>query len=123
MFGIGQPELIIIIFVLLLFFGPSKLPKLSKTLGESGRALKDGFTGGKNDKSLKDITEEVASSAREIRDGIAEVKNNTFKTEVVEKVAEPTEGVKNPIAEAQDTPPLTETQGYGSTSYGKQENI
>lgn len=79
MFGIGQPELLIILFILLLFFGPSRLPKLSKTLGESGRALKDGFTGGKNDKSLKDITKEVSSSARgikgEINKGITEVKN------------------------------------------------
>lgn len=74
MFGIGQPELLIILFILLLFFGPSKLPKLSKTLGESGKALKDGFTGGKNDKSLRDITKEVTNSAREIRKGINEVK-------------------------------------------------
>ena len=74
MFGIGQPELLIILFILLLFFGPTRLPKLSKTLGESGKALKDGFTGGKNDKSLKDITEEVTSSAKEIKKGITEIK-------------------------------------------------
>jgi len=77
MFGIGQPELIIIIFIVLLFFGPSRLPKLSKTLGESARALRDGFTGGKNDKSLKDITREVSSSAHEIKRSITEVKTDT----------------------------------------------
>ena len=81
MFGIGQPELIIIIFILLLFFGPVSLPKLSKTLGGSIRALRDGFTGGKNDKSLKDITEEVTNSAREIKRGITEVKNITSVNE------------------------------------------
>src|ERR1035437_5848423 len=76
MFGIGQPELLVILFILLLFFGPSRLPKLSKNLGESAKALRDGFTGGKNDKSLKDITEEVTSSAREIRKGIFEARTN-----------------------------------------------
>ena len=81
MFGIGQPELIIIIFILLLFFGPTRLPKLSKTLGESARALKDGFTAGKNDKSLKDIAKEVSSSAQEIKQGITEVKINTSVNE------------------------------------------
>lgn len=96
MLGIGQPELIIIIFILLLFFGSSRLPKLSKTLGESVRALRDGFTDGKNDKSLKDITEEVTSSAREIKRSITEVK---------------------------DTLPLMETHGYGKHGYGKKENI
>lgn len=78
MLGIGQPELLIILFIVLLFFGPSRLPKLSKTLGESGKALKDGFTDGKNDKSLKDITKEVSSSAREIKQGIAEVKKTAI---------------------------------------------
>ena len=77
MFGIGQPELIIIIFILLLFFGPTRLPKLSKTLGESARGLRDGFTDGKNDKSLKDITEEVTNSAREIKRSVTEDKTNT----------------------------------------------
>ena len=81
MFGIGQPELIIIIFILLLFFGPTRLPKLSKTLGESARTLKDGFTDGKNDKSLKDIAKEVSSSAQEIKQGITEVKINTSVNE------------------------------------------
>lgn len=96
MLGIGQPELIVVLFILLLFFGPSKLPKLSRTLGESARGLRDGFTGGKNDKSLKDITQEVTSSAREIKKSITEVKG---------------------------MPPLTETQGYGEQGYGKKENI
>ena len=81
MFGIGQPELIIIIFILLLFFGPTRLPKLSKTLGESARTLKDGFTDGKNDKSLKDIAKEVSSSAQEIKQGITKVKINTSVNE------------------------------------------
>ncbi len=75
MFGIGQPELIVIIFILLLLFGSSTLPKLSKTLGESIRSLKDGFTDGENDKSFKGIVEEVAGSAREVKSSINEVKN------------------------------------------------
>ena len=79
MFGIGQSELLVIFFIVLLFFGPSRLPKLSKTLGESAKALREGFTGGKNDKSLKDITKEVSSSAHEIKGeiyrGVSRVKN------------------------------------------------
>ena len=83
MFGIGQPELIVIVFILLLFFGPSSLPKLSKSLGESIKTLKDGFTDGKSNQSLKDITEEVgkditkevSNSAHEIKKAVTEVKN------------------------------------------------
>lgn len=71
MFGIGTPELLIIILIVLLLFGPKKLPQLSRTLGESAKALKDGFTDGENDMSLKDITKEVADSAREIKSAVS----------------------------------------------------
>lgn len=40
MFGIGTPEILIIIVVALLVFGPSKLPELGKTLGKGLREFK-----------------------------------------------------------------------------------
>lgn len=43
MFGLGVPELLIILIILLLLFGSTRLPKLSKSLGESARELRKGF--------------------------------------------------------------------------------
>lgn len=40
MFGLGFPELIVIFVVVLLIFGPSKLPSLGKSLGEAIRGFK-----------------------------------------------------------------------------------
>jgi sec-independent protein translocase protein TatA len=41
MFGsIGMPELIVIFILVLLIFGPTKLPDLGKSLGEAIRGLK-----------------------------------------------------------------------------------
>ena len=40
--GIGAPELIIILIVVLLLFGANKLPKLAKSLGEAQREFKKG---------------------------------------------------------------------------------
>jgi sec-independent protein translocase protein TatA len=76
MLGLGLPELIVILAIILLLFGGSRLPKLSRSIGQSGKELKDGFTGGKNDKSLTDIAKEVRGSADEIKKGIIDVKNS-----------------------------------------------
>jgi len=43
MFGLGMPELIIILVIALVIFGPSKLPSLGKGIGEAIRGLKKGL--------------------------------------------------------------------------------
>jgi sec-independent protein translocase protein TatA len=45
MFGVGTPELILILAVITLLFGAKKIPELAKTLGSSARELRKGFDG------------------------------------------------------------------------------
>jgi sec-independent protein translocase protein TatA len=45
MFGLSLPELIIILVILLLVFGATRLPKLARSIGESAGELKKGFDG------------------------------------------------------------------------------
>lgn len=44
MFGFGAQELIVILAIILVLFGGKKLPELSKSLGESIRELRKGFS-------------------------------------------------------------------------------
>jgi sec-independent protein translocase protein TatA len=48
-FGLGTPELILILVVFLLFFGKDKLPELAKSIGKSFNALKSGFKDAKDE--------------------------------------------------------------------------
>lgn len=44
--GIGAPELLIVLAILLLVFGAAKLPKLARSMGQAGKEFKDGMKEG-----------------------------------------------------------------------------
>lgn len=44
--GIGAPELLIVLVVLLLMFGAAKLPKLARSVGQAGQEFKAGLSEG-----------------------------------------------------------------------------
>ena len=46
MAGLGAPELIIILLIVMLIFGGSKLPKLARSLGESSKEFRKGLAEG-----------------------------------------------------------------------------
>lgn len=57
-FGLGVPELLIILAVALLIFGPKNLPKLGSALGRTVKNLRDGMGGGSKKKEIEDLEEE-----------------------------------------------------------------
>lgn len=46
--GMGMPELLIILCVVLLIFGPKNLPKLGASLGKTVKGLREGMAGDDN---------------------------------------------------------------------------
>ena len=57
-FGIGIWELLILLLVLLLVFGPKRLPEMGRSLGRGMREFKDSVTGDAKDEKLA-IPEEL----------------------------------------------------------------
>lgn len=59
MFGLGVPELMVILVIALVVFGPSKLPQIGSGLGKAIRDFKKGVTGGEDEEADKEAKKEA----------------------------------------------------------------
>jgi sec-independent protein translocase protein TatA len=50
--GIGLPEILIVLVIVLVIFGPKRLPDLGRSLGSGMREFKDSVTGKGDDDKL-----------------------------------------------------------------------
>lgn len=57
-FGMGVPELLIILLVALLIFGPKSLPKLGSALGKTVKNVREGMEGEEDDENDEDDLDE-----------------------------------------------------------------
>ncbi len=56
--GIGLPEIIAILVIILLFFGAKKIPELMKSLGKGVKSFKEGVNEVEKDLSVSDTEKE-----------------------------------------------------------------
>ena len=54
-FGIGAPEILILLIVALLVFGPKRLPEMGRSLGRGMREFKDSVTGKDRDEEQAEL--------------------------------------------------------------------
>ncbi|MFV0635491.1 twin-arginine translocase TatA/TatE family subunit [Mitsuokella sp.] len=64
MFGLGVPELVLILIIGLVIFGPGKLPDVGKALGKSIREFKSASA--EEDKKADDKMIDVTAQTKEI---------------------------------------------------------
>jgi TatA/E family protein of Tat protein translocase len=106
MFNIGFPELLIILAIALIIFGPNKLPELAKGLGRAMREFK------KATEEVKESFEAETRDLNELKDVITEENLLANLAEEPPKDSEATTETPTPIeASAQD-----ETSGHGDAS-------
>ena len=60
MFGLGVPELMVILVIALVIFGPSKLPQIGSGLGKAIRDFKKGVTDSEDEEHSKEAKKEAS---------------------------------------------------------------
>ena len=87
-FGMGGLELVIILVVILLIFGPKNLPKLGNALGKTVSNLRSGMNAGKKKKEEEEAAE-AGEEAAESAETAEAPKPAEIEGEVEEVIPEP----------------------------------
>lgn len=113
MFGIGMPEMILILAIALIVIGPKKLPDLAKSLG---RAMNEFKKATREIKESMDIDEDLKGVKKSLDDLNADVKDavdlNPLKSAKAEPPAEDVTPENNQPAEPPSEPlPTPKSEG------------
>ena len=113
MFNIGLPELLIIVAIALIVFGPNKLPELAKAFGKAMREFK------RATEEVKESFEAQTKDLEELKSTLAEGKENFLAnleegiSETSQETSASSEAPTETLAESEasvsiETPPLEE---------------
>ena len=69
--GLGLPEVLIILVIVLVVFGPKRLPDLGRSLGSGMREFKDSITGSSKDDDDDEPSKLTASKTEESDDAVS----------------------------------------------------
>jgi sec-independent protein translocase protein TatA len=67
-FGVNIWEILILLLVALLLFGPKRLPEMGRSLGKGLREFKDSVTGKDDDDRPAEVPAELPTTAAESRE-------------------------------------------------------
>jgi TatA/E family protein of Tat protein translocase len=104
MFNIGLPELLIIVAIALIVFGPNKLPELAKAFGRAMREFK---------KATEEVKESFEAETKDLEEFKHTLTDETLLADLAEQITPPEPAAEETSAQPEppvtaETPPLEE---------------
>jgi TatA/E family protein of Tat protein translocase len=104
MFNIGVPELLIIVAIALIVFGPNKLPELAKAFGKAMREFK---------KATEEVKESFEAETKDLEEIQHTLTDENLLADLAEQVSSPESTTEETPAQQEpsvpaETPPLEE---------------
>ena len=96
MFNIGLPEMIIILAIALIVFGPHKLPELAKAFGKAMREFK---------KATEEVKESFAAETKDLEELKSNLTQENFLADLAEEVSTISEDTSEKTTPAVETAP------------------
>ncbi len=78
-FGMGTPELLLILLIVLLLFGPKNLPKLGRSLGNTVKGFRKGMNLDDEDKKDDEKSKSEDDNEVVVEDGVEDITPATSK--------------------------------------------
>lgn len=109
MFGLGMPEVLLLMAIALMVIGPKKLPDLAKTLGRAMGEFKKAAQDFKQSIDMEDAVKKFEEPAKSVRETINEINDplGTKKSADPQKDSQPDQ--RSPADTGQITPETSAT--------------
>ena len=126
MFGIGMPELLLLLAIALIVIGPKKLPDLAKSLGRGMREFKKATSEIKEtlqiDEDLSDVKKAFDDLGSDIKDSISPTKDSAeFKRSDAPESDEP-ESTEDQIDQESETTEIDDTRDRINQAFKELQN-
>lgn len=86
--GMGVPELLIILVVILLIFGPKNLPKLGSAMGKTVKNLREGMMSDEDKAQVEEAADEAVAEVKDAADEASNTATAAKKTVKVKKASD-----------------------------------
>src|SRR4030067_3174992 len=109
MFNIGLPELLIIVAIALIVFGPNKLPELARAFGRAMREFK---------KATEEVKESFEAETRDLEEIKSTITEENILADLGKEISNPEEPSSEPVTTEEPGPEV-----LGQTEFSSEEEM